>query len=69
MDEQDLESAYPDITWKEPLPIRTEEASGLGCRYCIALYGVHGRNISRLSQSRQEFDLHMKLFHNVGVPQ
>ena len=59
--ERELVQLLPAIDWIEPLPIQTFDGkSGLGCRFCIAIVGLQGRDVAKLPQTREEFDAHMK---------
>ncbi len=62
--EAELEQRFPAIPWRESLPICTTAGeSGLACRLCVAMYGLHARDVSRLPQTREEFDAHLALMH------
>lgn len=63
MTEAELEQTFPEIPWREPLPVTTPGASGLACRFCIALYGLKGSNVGRLPQTAEEFAEHMEALH------
>ncbi len=59
--ERELVLSMPAIEWTEPLPTQTLDGkSGLACRFCIAIVGLKGRDVSKLPQTREEFDRHMK---------
>jgi len=61
-EEQELITEYPSLPWTEPLPVHLlgGNASGLGCRFCIALSGLFGGDVANLCQTREEFDAHMQ---------
>lgn len=63
MSEADLRGRFPTIPWREPLRVVTADAEGLACRFCVALYGLAGGDVTRLPQTREEFDAHMGSFH------
>lgn len=61
--EAELEVRIPEIPWRDPLPISTPLASGLACRFCVAFYGLHARDVSELPQTEEDFATHMAAFH------
>lgn len=59
-----LEAA--NIPWREPTEITVPTVgSGLGCRLCIAMYGVKGSDVNELPQDEDEFAAHMRDAHGV----
>jgi hypothetical protein len=56
----DLEERFPGILWREPVMIKVEGAaeSHYGCRVCIALEGIAGRDVIRLPRSLKEWEEH-----------
>lgn len=64
MNEIELKGRYPSIPWDEPVQITVPGlGQGLGCRICIALYGVKGENVTQLAQTLEEFEVHRALEH------
>lgn len=63
--EEQLERAYPRITWRLPVRIASPQGTGLGCRFCIARHGIRAHEIPALPQSIAEFHSHMKDFHDI----
>jgi AhpD family alkylhydroperoxidase len=63
MTETELEQRYPWIAWREPIPISAGSAHGLGCRFCVAMHGLQGKNVGHLPQTPEEFAFHMNLYH------
>jgi hypothetical protein len=61
--ELELETILPSIDWRAPLPVTTQSASGLGCRYCIAMRGLKGSVVGELPQTDEEFERHMRDVH------
>jgi hypothetical protein len=61
--EEQLERAYARITWRLPVRIASPQGTGLGCRFCIARYGIKAHEIPALPQNIAEFHSHMKTFH------
>jgi hypothetical protein len=60
----DLETRFPQIPWREPIPIHVPDVGkGLGCRLCIAAYGLRGEDVPNLPQTEEEFATHMEQFH------
>ena len=61
----EVERRFPSIPWREPLPVKLLDASasGLACRICIAVRGLHGSEVGALAKTREEFDEHMKQEH------
>lgn len=62
--ETDLEANYPSIPWRTPLPIHAANgASGLACRFCVAMGGLQGSAVAQLPQTPEAFAEHMKEKH------
>jgi len=61
--EAELETRFPSIPWRTPVPVQTPTAKGLGCRYCIAQQGLKGTQVGTLPQNQAEFEQHMRLHH------
>jgi hypothetical protein len=53
----------PAIPWREPWPAHCLGASGLACRMCVAMYGLHASEIAKLPQNAQEFEVHLQECH------
>ena len=68
MTDADLEEQFPEIPWREPVELVVPERGkrGLGCRLCIAHYGIQASNIDRTMQTQEDFDAHMAVFHPVS---
>jgi hypothetical protein len=65
---QELQLAHPKISWLKPIFVRPligkpDETPGLGCRICIARYGLAGFNIGKLPKTQAEFDQHLAIYH------
>lgn len=61
------ESLWPHIKWREPIEIqRTDGVERLGCRLCIARYGLAARDIQNLFSTFEEWAAHMEQFHPKG---
>lgn len=60
----EIEKRFP-AAWREPQETRTLNGSGRGlaCRICIGRFGLMGCNVSRLPQTPEEFNNHMKEHH------
>lgn len=65
MSENMLKIRFPEIPWREPIPITImgTAVTGLGCRLCIALNGHKGEDTAKLPQTRAEFDRHLEECH------
>jgi len=63
--EEALERAYPKIEWRLPIRMAAPQGTGLGCRFCIARYGIKAHEIPALPQTIAEFHAHMKTFHPI----
>lgn len=61
----ELEATFPQLAWREPIDLVVPErgSRGLGCRLCIAHYGIQASNIDRTMKTREDFDAHMATFH------
>lgn len=67
MTEQELTMRFPDINWLSPLRVTVPGVGeGFACRFCVANYGLAGRDAAGLPQTIEEFDEHMAMFH-LGV--
>lgn len=65
MSRADQFERVPGIPWREPLPVTVPGVGvGFACRLCIAAYGLRGRDVVRLPQTREEFDAHLAEFHS-----
>jgi hypothetical protein len=60
-----LRAEFPDIEWDEPVAVSLMGGSmeRLGCRLCIARFGLKGEDIEKLYQTREEWEAHMEQFH------
>jgi hypothetical protein len=64
MTEQELKDTFPSIAWDDPVEITVPGLGrGLGCRFCIAQYGLSGSDVQNLPQTQEEFEQHMVLMH------
>jgi hypothetical protein len=61
----ELEAAFPELPWRQPVELVVPERSsrGLGCRLCIAHYGIQASDIDRTMQTEEDFAAHMATFH------
>lgn len=69
MSEQDLRQRFPSIDWNMPIPV-SQPGTGThyACRYCIALYGLHGSDVKNLWQTSNEVLAHIETFHQASHP-
>lgn len=60
-----FEKCHPEKPWRQPIDVSTfsKTATGLGCRICIARFGLKGENVARLPQTIEEFARHMQEYH------
>lgn len=66
MNESQLSKRFPKIEWEKPILVHvTNGDKGFGCRYCIALYGLHAKEVFLLPQSITEFKKHMSEKHGI----
>jgi hypothetical protein len=63
--EEQLEERFPKIEWRLPIRMAAPQGTGLGCRFCIARYGIAARQIPALPQNIAEFHAHMRDNHPV----
>jgi hypothetical protein len=57
----ELEHRWPAVEWSEPVPIQVASgATGLGCRVCIANDGVKAKDVTKLPQTREQWDEHFR---------
>lgn len=66
LSDRELELTYPEIPWRAALPIHSlaePHITGLGCRFCIARFGLKGSDIERLPQTEEAWLAHMARFH------
>lgn len=64
MSESDLERSFPWIDWTEPVLVSTfQGAHGFGCRYCIGMFGLKGREVKDLPKTEEEFNQHLSSKH------
>jgi hypothetical protein len=63
--EAELLLNFPQVPWREPLHVTVNGvgATPFGCRLCIAIRGLKGRDVGSLPQTREEFDKHMAERH------
>lgn len=61
--EERLERQFPRIEWRRPIRMASPQGTGLGCRFCIARYGIQAHQIPALPQNIADFHSHMKDFH------
>ena len=65
-DDEVFESLYPEIAWRTPIRVtRTDGATGLGCRFCVARTGLKASEIPGLFASREAWEAHMKQKHEL----
>ncbi len=66
---QRFEDAHP-MPWREPIYIANEvddeHGTRLGCRICIARYGLLGKHVRLLPSTFAEFCEHIKEYHAVA---
>lgn len=59
----ELRHSYPDIEWDEPVTISSGGPYRIGCRLCIARFGLRGDQVEDLYETREEWEKHMTQFH------
>lgn len=64
----DLEAGIPYIAWREPIPVSSPTASGLGCRLCIARNGLRAADVGALFQTVEEHQDHIASVHPKEQP-
>ena len=65
--EEVLERDFPEINWREPLPVSSAQGKGLACRFCIAFDGLKGKMVPNLPQNKHEFAKHLREVHGREV--
>lgn len=64
MNADDLVRLYPHIPWYEPVLIhRTDGVTRFGCRICIALEGLGGKDVPDLPETAEAWIEHMAVVH------
>ena len=66
-----LERHFPEIAWREPVPLRIAgwpAWEGFACRVCIARHGLRAQEVlagdtAHAFQTREEFDRHWQEEH------
>ena len=63
-----MQEKFPEIPWREPLLVTYasdagDNASGLGCRICIAAVGMKGPDVERFPKSPADFAVHLAEMH------
>lgn len=59
-----LDEQFPWIKWDEPIAVSNPEGpSRLGCRRCIAAYGLRGDQVKELFADTEAFETHRVQFH------
>jgi hypothetical protein len=63
--ERELERVYPEIEWREPVEVRRfgERRQHFACRFCIAIKGLKGEQISALATDRAAVLAHIQQEH------
>jgi hypothetical protein len=63
----ELMATYPQLPWREPVVLVVPELNtkGLGCRLCIGHYGIAAADVDRTMKTREDFDVHMAVFHPI----
>lgn len=66
-EEDFLARRYPDIPWREPIPVQVPGlgAAALGCRICIALRGMAAQDVPSLPRTQTEFEQHLATEHGL----
>jgi hypothetical protein len=65
MTAEDLVRLYPHIPWYEPVIIHRSDTGieRYGCRICIALDGLAGKDVPDLPETPDEWIEHMAIVH------
>lgn len=59
-----LRKSYPDIPWRKPILVTVPSVgSALGCRLCIARFGLKGSEVGGLFKTELEFKQHLTEDH------
>jgi len=65
--ENEMAKTYPTIPWRDPLLITVHGSTGptkaLGCRLCIAAFGMKGSDIVHFPKTSADFERHMAEHH------
>jgi hypothetical protein len=62
--EAELARTYPDVPWRKSLLISVPGVgSALGCRICIARFGLKGKDVTKLPKTELEFKRHLAEEH------
>ena len=60
----DLEKRFPDIPWREPLPIKVIGGKQkFACRLCIGQFGIKGTDIGALPTTHEAVLEHLEEIH------
>jgi len=63
-----LEERVAWISWREPIRMNDmRNHKGLGCRICIAKFGIVGENIKFLPSSLEAHNQHLREYHHLVV--
>jgi hypothetical protein len=66
MNEQQLREKFPALSWNEPISIVVlGKGRRLGCRLCIAMYGLKAQDLEKLMETEEEFQNHLLAIHGV----
>lgn len=66
--EEEVTKAYPAVPWRDPLFITVHDSNtgptkALGCRFCIAAFGMKSSDIVHFPKTTADFELHMAKHH------
>lgn len=64
---ENLKNRFPDIPWMEPIPISHPGFvfKGLGCRICIAWFGIEGEKVKELPVFPEGHLKHLRDYHHL----
>ena len=56
---------WPELDWYAPMHVGVlgSRTRGLGCRLCIAKFGLAGSDVGKLPQTLEEFAAHVREVH------
>jgi hypothetical protein len=66
--EKTLAARFPFIPWRDPIRVSLISDPSdvrLGCRMCIARWGMHGEDTKNLPRTAEEFAVHMREAHSM----
>jgi hypothetical protein len=61
--DREMERRYPWIPWRTPVTVIAGGLTRLGCRFCIARYGLKAVDVKELPETAAQFDVHKRCKH------